>query len=83
MNAKPLNFLKRNLNSPGADPCACPPDEPPVLDSPFTGSVRVPVLPANRAYLRELRNAELAAWEAKGGNADLLQTADLPEDSSE
>ena len=83
MNAKSLIVVKRNLNPLAADPCECPPDELPVLNSPFTGSVRVPVLPANRAYLRELRNAELAAWEAKGGNADLLQTADLPEDSSE
>jgi hypothetical protein len=31
-------------------------------------SVRVPVTEANRAYLRDLRRAELAAWrEARGG----------------
>ncbi len=80
MNAKPSNVVKRNLNSPAAAPCECPPDELPVLDSPFTGSVRVPVLPANRAYLRELRNAELAAWEANGANADSLPTAEFPDD---
>jgi hypothetical protein len=27
-------------------------------------SLRIPVLPANRAYLRALRAAELAAWQA-------------------
>jgi len=29
----------------------------------FTASVRVPVLPANRAYLRALRAAEMVAWD--------------------
>jgi hypothetical protein len=83
MNAKSLNVVKRNLNSLAADPCACPPDELPVLESPFTGSVRVPVLPANRAYLRELRLAELAAWDANGGNADRLPSAEQSTDSSD
>jgi len=29
----------------------------------FTASVRVPALPANRAYLRALRAAEMVAWD--------------------
>jgi hypothetical protein len=29
----------------------------------LSGSLRIPVIPANRALLRELRAAELAAWE--------------------
>jgi len=31
-------------------------------------SVRVPVLPATRTYLRAVRAAELAAWEAAVGH---------------
>lgn len=38
----------------------------PAPDDPMT-SVRVPVLPANRDYLRALRAAEMAAWEKACG----------------
>jgi hypothetical protein len=32
----------------------------------FTGSLRIPVIPLNKTILRDLRAAELAAWEKAG-----------------
>jgi hypothetical protein len=33
----------------------------------ITPSIRVPVTPENRDYLRRIRNAELNAWRESGG----------------
>ena len=40
-------------------------------------SLRVPVTPANRNYLRELRNAEMRAWQNTGANRRLFPTRDV------
>jgi hypothetical protein len=40
----------------------------------LAGSIRIPVTPANRVLLRELRAAELAAWEKSFGGDERLSS---------